>query len=173
MAASPGHAACRPIHFTSPASSPQFGAARRLPRRHTGSRNDGATFNDQWTAALGTGVQPDMVTITSFNEWHEGSLIEPPAVGATNGKGYTYADFGKLPPDGYLTLSHQWIQNISVPPGQPPIGQRSKSAPPPTGQRSTWLAAVHGWARTRLYQSISHKRRNGSGRSFCTAPATG
>jgi hypothetical protein len=73
-------------------------------------RNDGVTFNDQWAAALGTGVQPDMVTITSFNEWHEGSLIEPPAVGATNGKGYTYADFGKLPPDGYLTLSHQWIQ---------------------------------------------------------------
>ena len=73
-------------------------------------RNDGTTFNDQWTVALGTGVQPDMVTITSFNEWHEGSFIEPPAVGATDGNGYTYADFGKLPPDGYLTLSHQWIQ---------------------------------------------------------------
>ncbi len=73
-------------------------------------RNDGQTFSDQWTAALSTGVQPDMVTITSFNEWHEGSMIEPPALGANNGKGYDYSDFGKLPPDGYLALSHQWIQ---------------------------------------------------------------
>ncbi|HUI90557.1 MAG TPA: hypothetical protein VLX61_17705 [Anaerolineales bacterium] len=73
-------------------------------------RDDGATFNDQWAAALGTGIQPDMVTITSFNEWHEGTMIEPPALGANDGKGYSYADFGKLPPDGYLTLSHQWIQ---------------------------------------------------------------
>ena len=41
------------------------------------ARQDGRTFNDQWTAALSTGVQPEMVTITSFNEWHEGSEIEP------------------------------------------------------------------------------------------------
>jgi hypothetical protein len=73
------------------------------------ARQDGATYNEQWTAALGTGVQPEMVTVTSFNEWHEGSMIEPPAVGATNGNGYTYSDFGTLPPDGYLTLTRDWI----------------------------------------------------------------
>jgi len=75
-----------------------------LPRR------DGQTYNDQWTAALGTGIQPDLVTITSFNEWHEGSMIEPPAIGATDGQGYTYAGFGSLPPDGYLTLTRDWIK---------------------------------------------------------------
>ncbi len=75
-------------------------------------RLDGATYNDQWTAALGTGVQPAMVTVTSFNEWHEGTMIEPIALGANNQQGYSYADFGALPPDGYLTLTRQWIDKF-------------------------------------------------------------
>jgi len=75
-------------------------------------RLDGVTYADQWTAALGTGVQPELVTVTSFNEWHEGSMIEPPAVGADDGRGDAYADFGKLPPDGYLTLTRQWIEKF-------------------------------------------------------------
>ena len=72
-------------------------------------RRDGATYNDQWTAALGTGVQPALVTITSFNEWHEGSFIEPPALGVNDGHGHPYADFGALPPQGYLDLTRQWV----------------------------------------------------------------
>ncbi len=76
------------------------------------ARQDGKTYNDQWTAALGTDVEPALVTITSFNEWHEGSFIEPPAIGVSDGHGYTYADFGALPPDGYLTLTHQWIDKF-------------------------------------------------------------
>ncbi len=73
------------------------------------ARNDGQTYNDQWAAALNTGVQPALMTITSFNEWHEGSMIEPIALGKNDGSGYNYADFGSLPPDGYLNLTHQWI----------------------------------------------------------------
>jgi hypothetical protein len=75
-------------------------------------RLDGATYAGQWTSALGTGVQPEMVTVTSFNEWHEGTMIEPPALGADNGLGYTYADFGALPPDGYLALTRQWVDTF-------------------------------------------------------------
>ena len=71
-------------------------------------REDGSTFDTQWTAALDTGIEPAMVTITSFNEWHEGSLIEPPQFGGNDGNGYTYADFGELPADGYLTRTHDW-----------------------------------------------------------------
>jgi glycoprotein endo-alpha-1,2-mannosidase len=86
-------------------------SARRVgyPEETYVARQDGATFNEQWTAALGTGVEPAMVTVTSFNEWHEGSMIEPPAIGTNDGKGYSYADFGALPPDGYLSLTHKWI----------------------------------------------------------------
>jgi glycoprotein endo-alpha-1,2-mannosidase len=86
-------------------------SARRVgyPESTYVDRADGQTYNEQWTAALGTGVQPELVTITSFNEWHEGSMIEPPAIGVENGSGYTYSDFGALPPDGYLSLTHDWI----------------------------------------------------------------
>ena len=73
------------------------------------AREDGRTFDTQWTSALNTGVEPALVTITSFNEWHEGSMIEPPRFSTRDGNGYTYTDFGTLPPEGYLTLTHQWI----------------------------------------------------------------
>lgn len=72
-------------------------------------REDGQTYDDQWTAALGAGVEPALMTITSFNEWHEGTMIEPPALGARDGSGSAYYDFGALPADGYLTLTRQWI----------------------------------------------------------------
>jgi hypothetical protein len=73
------------------------------------AREDGDTYNQQWTAALSTGIQPEMMTITSFNEWHEGSVIEPIQVGMTDGRGYTYEGFGTLAPDGYLARTHDWI----------------------------------------------------------------
>lgn len=38
-------------------------------------RNNGATYRSSWSGALAS--NPDWVTITSFNEWFEGSMIEP------------------------------------------------------------------------------------------------
>jgi len=72
-------------------------------------REDGTTFDTQWTSALGSGVEPALVTVTSFNEWHEGSMIEPPQFGVSDGSGYSYADFGTLPPEGYLILTRKWV----------------------------------------------------------------
>lgn len=93
-----------------PSVIPGFSAKRiGYPADTYVPRNDGATFNDQWTAALGTGVEPALMTVTSFNEWHEGSMIEPAAVGANDGRGNNYADFGSLPPEGYLDLTREWI----------------------------------------------------------------
>jgi len=96
-----------------PSVIPGFSAARvGYPSNTTVPRLDGTTYADQWKDALGTGVQPAMVTITSFNEWHEGTMIEPPAVGMDDGHGYSYAGFGSLPPDGYLTLTRQWVDKF-------------------------------------------------------------
>jgi hypothetical protein len=39
-------------------------------------------------------------------------MIEPIALGATDGAGYVYADFGALGPDGYLQLTRRWAQTF-------------------------------------------------------------
>ncbi len=75
-------------------------------------RNDGVTYDAQWEAALGLAVEPAMVTITSFNEWHEGTQIEPAAVGAENGRGYTYEDYDPLSEEGYLRQTQRWVQRF-------------------------------------------------------------
>ena len=38
-------------------------------------RRDGKTYDAMWRAAIKSGA--DGVTITSYNEWHEGTQIEP------------------------------------------------------------------------------------------------
>lgn len=38
-------------------------------------RNNGSTYINSWSAALSS--NPDWITITSFNEWFEGAMIEP------------------------------------------------------------------------------------------------
>jgi hypothetical protein len=83
-----------------------YDASTYVPRR------GGAAYDERWQAALDTGVEPALVVITSFNEWHEGTQIEPAAVGFDNGRGYTYADYGALPPDGYLALTRQWVDRF-------------------------------------------------------------
>lgn len=75
-------------------------------------RSDGATYDNQWEAALGAYMEPEMVAITSFNEWHEGTQIEPAAEGAANGRGYTYEDYSPLPPEGYLGRTQVWVERF-------------------------------------------------------------
>jgi hypothetical protein len=86
-------------------------SARRIgyPEDTWVPRRDGATYDEQWAAALDTGVEPAMLAVTSFNEWHEGSQIEPAEAGALNSRGETYADYGALSPAGYLAKTREWV----------------------------------------------------------------
>lgn len=63
----------------------------RVPGR-TGTfivpRNNGQTYRTSWEAAIAS--NPDWITITSFNEWFEGSMIEP-----SNTYGTQYLDLTK------------------------------------------------------------------------------
>jgi hypothetical protein len=96
-----------------PSVIPGFSAKRvGYPATTYVPRENGRTYDAQWTSALGTGVEPALVTITSFNEWHEGSLIEPPQFGFGDGNGNAYADFGSLPPEGYLALTREWVDKF-------------------------------------------------------------
>jgi hypothetical protein len=56
---------------------PGYDDSRVPGRQHPYSvpRNNGATYRRSWTAALAS--NPDWVTITTFNEWFEGAMIEP------------------------------------------------------------------------------------------------
>ena len=67
----------------------------RVPGR-TGTyivpRNNGATYTESWTGALSS--NPDWITITSFNEWFEGAMIEPSVSYGTQ----------------YLTLTQQYAK---------------------------------------------------------------
>jgi serine/threonine protein kinase len=74
-------------------------------------RNNGATYDSQWEGALNQGVKPNLVSITSFNEWHEGTAIEPASVDKPGGPD-RYADFGAVGPLGYLERTQAWVRRF-------------------------------------------------------------
>jgi glycoprotein endo-alpha-1,2-mannosidase len=76
------------------------------PRRH------GATYDAMWRAALA--ARADRVTITSYNEWHEGTQIEPAAAGR-HGR-YRYHSYegawglhGRAAELSYLMRTRYWV----------------------------------------------------------------
>lgn len=73
-------------------------------------RRDGDTYNDRWERMFAVGVEPALVAITTFNEWHEGTQIEPAASGMTTPDGYAYLDYETLAPDGYLAMTREWSE---------------------------------------------------------------
>ncbi|WP_170288220.1 glycoside hydrolase family 99 protein [Marilutibacter maris] len=78
-------------------------------------RDGGRYYDDMFAAAIASGATH--VAITSFNEWHEGTQIEP-AVPHTY-PGRHYLDYAPLPPDHYLRRTRYWLSKH--PPGlQPP-----------------------------------------------------
>lgn len=59
----------------SPSVGPGYEASRATGDLRAKPRRDGATYDAMWRAAIRAGA--DGVTITSYNEWHEGTQIEP------------------------------------------------------------------------------------------------
>lgn len=73
-------------------------------------RRDGETYDDRWERMFAVGVEPPLVAVTTFNEWHEGTQIEPAVAGASRPNGEAYLDYGALPPEGYLTKTREWAE---------------------------------------------------------------
>ncbi len=60
-----------------PSVGPGYEASRATGDSRFKPRRDGATYDGMWKSAIRSGA--DEITITSYNEWHEGTQIEPRA----------------------------------------------------------------------------------------------
>jgi len=60
-----------------PSVGPGYDGVRAGESPVLSARRDGVTYDNLWTAALA--AKPDIVTITSYNEWGEGTQIEAAA----------------------------------------------------------------------------------------------
>ncbi len=84
------HRVCEQAHrvqlLCGPSVGPGYSARRATGDARVKPRRGGATYDAMWTSALRSGA--DLVTITSYNEWLEGTQIEP----ARRGRGYAGYD---------------------------------------------------------------------------------
>jgi glycoprotein endo-alpha-1,2-mannosidase len=96
-----------------PSVGPGYDARRATPDPRVKLRRDGARYDAMWRGALR--AQADLVTITSYNEWHEGTQIEP---AAARGPGYLSYDGawglrGRDAEGAYLDRTAYWVRRLA------------------------------------------------------------
>ena len=69
-------------------------------------REGGAYYDRMFEAAIA--LDPPIISITSYNEWHEGTQIAPAVPKSI--PGYAYEDYGDLEPNWYLDRTRYWIE---------------------------------------------------------------
>jgi glycoprotein endo-alpha-1,2-mannosidase len=94
-----------------PSVGPGYDARRASGDLRVKARRFGATYDSMWQAALGAGA--DLVTITSYNEWHEGTQIEP----ARFHRGYRSYDgawgrHGEEAETAYVDRTTDWVARL-------------------------------------------------------------
>ncbi len=94
-----------------PSVGPGYDARRAGLDVRVRPRRNGATYDGMWRSALR--ARPDLVTITSYNEWHEGTQIEP----ARARNGYLAYDGawglrGRAAERAYLTRTAYWSAQL-------------------------------------------------------------
>jgi glycosyl hydrolase family 99 len=101
-----------------PSIGPGYIDDRAVPGNTTPTldRADGATYDQEWHNALtpSIGGSPNWITITSFNEWHEGSQIEPATSNPPAGFDYqsyagAYGTTGAASQTAYLDRTRFWV----------------------------------------------------------------
>ena len=105
-------AQARRLHLLcAPSVGPGYDARRATGDRRLRPRRGGATYDAMWRGALR--ADADVVTITSYNEWHEGTQIEP----ARAVRGYvSYAGAwgkrGQAAETAYLERTAYWTKRL-------------------------------------------------------------
>ena len=99
-----------------PSVGPGYDARRAIGDPTVKPRRGGLTYDSMWHAAIRSGA--DAVTITSFNEWQEGTQIEPAAPPDWRGL-YRYASYngawgltGRAAEAAYLDRTAFWISRF-------------------------------------------------------------
>jgi glycoprotein endo-alpha-1,2-mannosidase len=92
-----------------PSVGPGYDDTRVRPwnAQNIATRDRGGYYNKSWSAALESGAH--LVSITSFNEWHEGTQIEA----AARRTGYPDYGFG-VSESAYLRLTRSWVQRMKL-----------------------------------------------------------
>lgn len=98
-----------------PCVSPGFDVRRHFKgsSAHLKRRKNGKTYDESWEHAIV--ADPEFIAVLSFNEWHEGTQIEP-AIRVTKEKpGYlsyedAYGNNGDRAQFGYLRRTARWIK---------------------------------------------------------------
>ena len=95
-----------------PSVGPGYDARRGSGDPVVKPRRQGATYDAMWRAAIT--AHADRVTITSYNEWHEGTQIEPAATAPWHGR-YRYLSYngawglhGHAAEGAYLARTRYW-----------------------------------------------------------------
>ena len=85
----------------------------------TRDRDGGRYYDKMWRAATARDVAPRAVTITSWNEWHEGTQIEPAADGARSSGGidapFKYLEYTGGGPWLYVDKTARWATEYDPP----------------------------------------------------------
>jgi glycoprotein endo-alpha-1,2-mannosidase len=126
-------AEARALHLLcAPSVGPGFDSFRATGDPRVKPRRNGATYDAMWSAALA--AQADLVTITSFNEWNEGTQIEPAST--TPRSGYltyagTYGVHDRAAAYAYLARTAYWTGVAAVaPPARISMASATTPAPP-------------------------------------------
>ena len=96
-----------------PSVGPGYDARRATGDERVRSRRSGATYDAMWRGAVK--ARADLVTITSYNEWHEGTQIEPARAGR---RGYECYDGawglrGRAAERAYLDRTSFWVRRLT------------------------------------------------------------
>ena len=97
-----------------PCVAPGYDDSRVRPWNGANSRarEDGAYYDRMWSAALE--AKAEIVAVTSFNEWHEGTQIEEAAPFASTRPGVApYLDYGQTPAR-YLESTSRWVEKLDA-----------------------------------------------------------
>jgi hypothetical protein len=96
-----------------PSVGPGYDARRATGDPRVRSRQNGATYDSMWRGAVR--ARADLVTITSYNEWHEGTQIEPARAGRHGYESYAgaWGLYGGASEAAYLDRTAQWVIRLS------------------------------------------------------------